>query len=341
MATALDTIEYKLYKLVQFLRDVPGHKALTAPEIYEKSDGIDIRDEAVVAVLRSKPRIDVREDKELNVLKFAYKPKYNITCEDDLLTELANAGCKGLKRADVEDGGEEVKEIVNSMILKGRMIVEKHATSADEFLYRRSDAYYVPLPGTARVESNGTVLHTTHDLTDQVRRGDLILVQSAGTLDPYRVLGLGSERSKRAKYLPKCIESLKNLPHRYSASSWPTKKTDLSKISIETEKTLMPFDARSLPIDPPFRGKVRLEKAKLFKVGSTNDFRDMWREVSKKTRYDYPTHSDMLDDFLAKNRLVQGELVSTKEMKTRRGPKRKRKRRRVIGSRTTNAHMLK
>ena len=208
------------------------------------------------------------------------------------------------------------------------MIVEKHATSADEFLYPRRDAYYVPLPGTARVESHGRVVHTTHDLTDQVRRGDLILIQSAGSLDPYRVLGLGSERAKR-KYLPKCIEALKNLPMRYSASSTTTKKTDLSKIAIETENMLMRFDARCLPIDPPFRGEVGLEKAKLFKVGSTNDFRDMWREVCDRERFDYPTHSDKLDSYLAKHRLVQGDLTESKNNHKQK-QKRRKKRRRIV-----------
>ena len=337
MASSLDTVSFKLMRLLEFLREVKDHHALTASEVLDAS-GVDVQEEHMMAALKAHRRVDVREDKETKQLKFAYKPIYKITCDDDLLTYLANAGSKGLRRIDVEDGGTATKNIVLSMILRGRMIVEKHATAADEFLYRRNDAYYVPLPGTAEVPPHGRSLITTHDLTSEVRRGDLILIQSAGTLDPYRVLGVERERAKK-KYLPKCVDSLRRLPSRYSASSWPTAKKDLTKIAIECEKTLLPFDARYVPIDPPFRGEEGLKNAKLFKLGATNDFRDLWRSVCKEESFEYPTHADKLDSFLQKHKLVQGDLSSSSTRVSGSRQKRSKRRRRFMGNRTTNAHM--
>ena len=119
MSNSIETLGNKLYKLLKFLRQVPGHKALTPTEIYDACT-IDIQDEDMLAALAVHHRVEVREDKANNINKYAYKPIYKVKCEDDLLTILANQGSKGIRKADVDDGGEETEEIVRAMILKGK-----------------------------------------------------------------------------------------------------------------------------------------------------------------------------------------------------------------------------
>ena len=82
----------------------------------------------------------------------------------------------GVSMKDVMDTYGSVTEDVKGMIQSGEIIACKNKSTKDTILYPRGNSFLTKLSGTASTVPSQDYAETTEDLTNEIRRGDAILV---------------------------------------------------------------------------------------------------------------------------------------------------------------------
>ena len=77
---------------------------------------------------------------------------------------------------DVIDSYGNIQEDVKEMIQSGDIIACKNKKAKDTILYPRGESFLTKLSGTGSVEPDRDFVATNEDLTNEIRRGDAILV---------------------------------------------------------------------------------------------------------------------------------------------------------------------
>lgn len=82
----------------------------------------------------------------------------------------------GVCMKDVMESYGSVVEDVQSMVQSGDIIACKNKKAKDTVLYPRGNSFLTQLSGTASTAPGDENLVTTDDLTQEIRRGDAVLV---------------------------------------------------------------------------------------------------------------------------------------------------------------------
>jgi len=86
---------------------------------------------------------------------------------------------------DVMESYGSVVEDVQSMVQSGDIIACKNKKAKDTILYPRGNSFLTKLSGSATAVPDQEYLETTADITNEIRRGDAVLVgESWYTLIP-------------------------------------------------------------------------------------------------------------------------------------------------------------
>ena len=82
----------------------------------------------------------------------------------------------GVSMKDVTDSYGGVLEDVQGMVQSGDIIACKNRKAKDTILYPRGNSFLTKLSGTATTAPEQEYLVTSEDLTNEIRRGDAVLV---------------------------------------------------------------------------------------------------------------------------------------------------------------------
>lgn len=145
------------------------------------------------------------------------------------------------------------------MIRGGEIIGVENKEKKTLVLFSRGSQYFSTLSGTASSNPGEQMIETTEDVTNEVRRGEAVLVGQFW----YRVssavkIGAGQEQPQRAR-----------------APASVTMDKDLS----DRNEYILPFTKSSLPLDGDFEDPNPYS-GPILKHGATNDVRQLWRDTA-------------------------------------------------------------
>ncbi|TDH65001.1 uncharacterized protein CCR75_009307 [Bremia lactucae] len=260
----------KVYKILEFLRKVSMHKAVSAADIF-KHTGVDLTmDDQVEQRLKNNPKAKYDIKNRLQLLKILDRTPEGMPIEDVI-------DCYG----SVED---DLKELTRT----GEIICLKNADKGAEVYYSRGTPFLVDLSGVATVEAGSYLAHTSQDVTDEIRRGDAFRlgdnwfrVSAAVKINFALVVALmqSSSTTRPAPFAGMTTKSVSS-----------TRDPNVSK----KMKFMFKFDKDHLPLDVPFPDAKRRNiassdrwdllpkrgpKFPMVKHGCSNDIRQLWRDT--------------------------------------------------------------
>ncbi|KAH7476926.1 hypothetical protein PRIC1_000937 [Phytophthora ramorum] len=260
----------KVYKILEYLRKVPMHKAVVVTDIF-KYTGVDLTmDDQVEQRLKNNPKVRVQGN------QYAYQAKYDIKNRMQLLKILDRIP-EGMPLEDLIDCYVGVEDDLKDLTRTGEIICLKNADKGAEVYYSRGPTFLVDLSGVSTVEAGSYLAHSSQDITDEIRRGDAFRVG-----DNWFRVSAAVKSSSTTRPAPFAGMATK------SVSS--TRDPNVSK----KIKYMFKFDKDHLPLDVPFPDAKRRNvassdrwdllpkrgpKFQMVKHGCTNDIRQLWRDT--------------------------------------------------------------
>lgn len=351
--------------VIKLLKTQPG--PCTGSQISDLSGGIRIGNitldssssneppQTVMDLLKNSPL--VRIDYENKTIEFSH-PMRDVKNLVTFVTDHYNDEKQGVSReALIEyDETKEWATQIRHHLHHGDLIGLKHTAKHEVGLFpRNSDKMLVPLSSTVSCTPDDPYLICKSDVRHEVRVGDLIVVCNK----TYRVSGtpltVGNVNSASAD------DWLSTLAAPYSSSSIEQKKISAAdERAMESGKSnyKFPFTAEKLPIEPPFQESSPMENVTVYKVGCTNDIRQVWHDTAKSLAGQYQLSNALLNKNLD-NKLISlgvftqelmnsynhvalehANLQTAQKAKKMEEESKVRKRRRVVSANVTNIHML-
>ena len=205
----------------------------------------------------------------------------------------ANPGVDGYSFRELKEDEPYafVAEDAMMAIEQGDIIGVKHAEKREISLHARGHPFYSQLSGRVVAKANQARVSTTVDLRSEIRRGDLLVLSPAGPDHPERFVC----RVSVAGYKSKGLEG-NHVP--FSASSVADRKSKLEVFSEE-------FTANWVPLSQDYPEGAPEGELYAFKMGCTNDIRQLWAEHKKP----YSVHARELDELLVSHGLMEQSLL--------------------------------
>ncbi|CAI5703489.1 unnamed protein product [Peronospora effusa] len=271
----------KVYKILEYLRKVPMHKAVSGSDIFRHT-GVDLTmDDQVEQRLKNNPKVWVQGDQyayQAEMLFFAtyLKAKYDIKNRMQLIKILDRIP-EGMPIEDLIDCYVGVEDDLKELTRTGEIICLKNADKGAEVYYSRGPTFLVDLSGVSTVEAGSYLAHSSQDITEEIRRGDAFRVG-----DNWFRVSAAVKSSSTTRPAPFAGMATK------SVSS--TRDPNVSK----KIKYMFKFDKDHLPLDVPFPDAKRRNvassdrwdllprrgpKFQMVKHGATNDIRQLWRDT--------------------------------------------------------------
>ncbi|CAI5747441.1 unnamed protein product [Peronospora destructor] len=260
----------KVYKILEYLRKVPLHKAVSGSDIFRHT-GVDLTmDDQVEQRLKNNPKVWVQGD------QYAYRAKYDIKNRMQLVKILDRIP-EGMPIEDLIDCYVGVEEDLKELTRTGEIICLKNADKGAEVYFSRGSTFLVDLSGVSTVEAGSYLAHSSQDITEEIRRGDALRVG-----DNWFRVSAAVKSSSSTRPAPFAGMATK------SVSS--TRDPNVSK----KIKYMFKFDKDHLPLDVPFPDAKRRNvassdrwdllprrgpKFQMVKHGATNDIRQLWRDT--------------------------------------------------------------
>uniref|UniRef100_A0AAV1TAD9 TFIIE beta domain-containing protein n=1 Tax=Peronospora matthiolae TaxID=2874970 RepID=A0AAV1TAD9_9STRA len=260
----------KVYKILEYLRKVPMHKAVSVVDVF-KHTGVDLSmDDQVEQRLKNNPKVRLQGD------QYAYQAKYDIKDRMQLLKILDRIP-EGMPIEDLIDCYVGVEEDLKELTRTGETICVKNADKGAEVYYSRGQTFLVDLSGVVTVEAGSYLTHSSQDTTEEIRRGDAFRVGD----NWFRVSAAvrSSSTTRPAPFAGMVTKSVSS-----------TRDLNISK----KIKYMFKFDKDHLPLDVPFPDAKRRNvassdrwdllpkrgpKFQMVKHGATNDIRQLWRDT--------------------------------------------------------------
>ncbi|EEY67747.1 uncharacterized protein PITG_17978 [Phytophthora infestans T30-4] len=320
----------KVYKILEFLRKVPMHKPVSVTDIF-KHTGVDLTmDDQVEQRLKNNPKVRLQGD------QYAYQAKYDIKNRMQLLKILDRIP-EGMPIEDLIDCYVNVEDDLKELTRTGEIICLKNADKGAEVYYSRGSPYLVDLSGVATVEAGSYLVHSSHDTTDEIRRGDAFRV---------------GDNWFRVSAAVKSSSTTRPAPFAGMATKSVSSTRDLN-VSKKI-KYMFKFDKDHLPLDVPFPDAKRRNiassdrwdllpkrgpKFQMVKHGCTNDIRQLWRDTLRT----WPTDRAEFEKKLVQAGLTTQAKVDAnrRQMKRRlKEDKKKNRPRKQRDIKITNHHLI-
>ncbi|EGZ23905.1 hypothetical protein PHYSODRAFT_325079 [Phytophthora sojae] len=320
----------KVYKILEYLRKVPMHKAVAVADIF-KHTGVDLTmDDQVEQRLKNNPKVRVQGD------QYAYQAKYDIKNRMQLLKILDRIP-EGMPIEDLIDCYVGVEDDLKELTRTGEIICLKNADKGAEVYYSRGPAFLVDLSGVATVEAGSYLAHSSQEITGEIRRGDALRIG-----DNWFRVSAAVKSSSTTRPAPFAGMATK------SVSS--TRDPNVSK----KIKYMFKFDKDHLPLDVPFPDAKRRNiassdrwdllpkrgpKFQMVKHGCSNDIRQLWRDTLRA----WPSDRAEFEKKLVQAGLTTQAKVdaSRRQMKRRlKEDKKKNRPRKQRDIKITNHHLI-
>uniref|UniRef100_H3GFD0 TFA2 Winged helix domain-containing protein n=1 Tax=Phytophthora ramorum TaxID=164328 RepID=H3GFD0_PHYRM len=257
----------KVYKILEYLRKVPMHKAVVVTDIF-KYTGVDLTmDDQVEQRLKNNPKVRVQGN------QYAYQVRGESSCwaarwlAQMQLLKILDRIPEGMPLEDLIDCYVGVEDDLKDLTRTGEIICLKNADKGAEVYYSRGPTFLVDLSGVSTVEAGSYLAHSSQDITDEIRRGDAFRVGD----NWFRV----SAAVKLQYHPPGAI----------------CRNGDKKRV---VNTYMFKFDKDHLPLDVPFPDAKRRNvassdrwdllpkrgpKFQMVKHGCTNDIRQLWRDT--------------------------------------------------------------
>ena len=327
-------------EIVSYLMNLTSGKQASPVDILREL-GIDLvnRHSNVLDLVKCNPKviyiegdsseqIDASAGKQPFYLK--YHAKFEVYNKSDLLNLLDRVKA-GISRSDLLNCYDGVHGDLDEMMHSGEVIANKNKDkdTKDIILYPRGPLFLTELSGTVQAKQGVDELKTDLDVTNEIRRGDAILVKESWFRIDCHIEGSRSNQPERAKP-PLTVSS--------TASHDPRGRNVYKKVINES----------TIPLDGEYDGDQFHGKA--YKHGCSNDLRELWN----KTKEDLEPFKKELDrfDIVMENELIRLKLLtrpgSTSVPKAPRGELKHKRIKKSSGqskgwskfSRPSNTHLL-
>ncbi|RMX65072.1 hypothetical protein KXD40_001238 [Peronospora effusa] len=234
----------KVYKILEYLRKVPMHKAVSGSDIFRHT-GVDLTmDDQVEQRLKNNPKVWVQGD------QYAYRAKYDIKNRMQLIKILDRIP-EGMPIEDLIDCYVGVEDDLKELTRTGEIICLKNADKGAEVYYSRGPTFLVDLSGVSTVEAGSYLAHSSQDITEEIRRGDAFrvgdnwfrvsaAVKSSSTTRPAPFAGMATKSvsSTRDPNVSKKIKCFR--------------KVITDCLLLRLYRYMFKFDKDHLPLDVPF-----------------------------------------------------------------------------------------
>jgi hypothetical protein len=319
------SIGAKQATVVDYLRSITATQRATASDIRSELN-IDLggNDASILALLLSNPKIEVGETPD-GVRHFKYKTKFDHIRDRFSLLAAINAVKSGVTLGDIEYNYPDVQSDVWEMIIGGTIIAckgdrDRKGQNKGLILFPRGESFLVELGGTISIAQGQHLIQTSHDLTDEVKRGDAILV---------------GERWHRVDC---SVSDKKKQPERAK----PSLSVSMDKVLPPDNKYFKEFSRKRLPLDRDYEGLEPVNTAKALRHGCTNDVRAHWEKTNESEFMGNYYTEQKLEEYLLRKKLIStpGTTSSNSIIRRRRPPPSKAKRRQNKPAQlSTNAHL--
>ncbi|KAG9400780.1 hypothetical protein AC1031_010218 [Aphanomyces cochlioides] len=335
-----ETVVGRLQKILEFLNSIPGHKAVSVAQIYQKT-GIDLSSPGEYEVSeRVRNNTKVRTEGEL----FAYKAKFDIKNRDDLLRQL-NRCPEGIPSRDIKDCYATVEDDLRHLTRIGTVICIRNTEDGNDVYFPRGELFLSELSGVAVVELGSYIAATKEDITTEIRRGDAVKV---------------GDHWFRVSAAPKAGGS--SQPPIFMAGMTTSKSvSSVRDLNVDDTKKkpryMLNFDSGHLPLDtayPDARGNIMMHQkwdtapkmgrgppVKMLKHGCTNDVRQLWRDTLTGWPSDrVALERAMLHCGLMTRDMHEASMNRSKMRKVGKGNKKVPRQRKQRDIKITNTHLV-
>ena len=235
----------KQHDVIEFLKNHRLSGCLQPGVIYNRL-GVDLseggEDEAVRKMLLNNKLIKVEEEPDpenpsLTIYTFGYQAKFhNVRNKTGLLAQI-NKSKYGIRRKDLLDSYEGVKDDINMLITGGEIIAIPNSEDKDNpILLQRGEPFFVELDGHITSPSsnyNPFLIETDGDTQKQIRRGEAIWV--------------GGQWFRVSSAIKEGVP-LSEQPQRAQAPKSATSNKDLSKKN-DADGYIRPYTNKLIPLD--------------------------------------------------------------------------------------------
>ncbi|GLD92950.1 hypothetical protein PINS_up001542 [Pythium insidiosum] len=319
----------KVYKILEYLRKVPMHQAVSVRDIFQHT-GIDLTmDDQVDQRLKNNPKVRVNGE------MYAYQAKYDIKNRMQLL-KILDRMPEGMPFEDAIDSYVGVENDLQELTRTGEIICLKNAENGSEVYYPRGQAFLVDVSGVATVEPGSCYAHSSQDVSNELRRGDAIRIG-----DHWLRVSAAVKTSSSARPAPFAGMASK------SVSS--TRDPNVSK----KIRYVLKFDNEHLPLDAAFpdaKGRdltnsdkwdqlpKRGPKFQMVKHGCTNDIRQLWKDTLRNWPVD---RSEFEKKLVQAGLTTQAKLDATRrQIKRRKKEDKKPRMRKQREIKISNQHLI-
>ena len=255
------SLQDKTFDLVTRLRAEPHHGALSYRDLRTQL-GLDLwRDADLVEHLARHPQVELDPD----LRRVAFAASLGVSGPDRLAGALQRAK-RGVLLGDLkEESYAGVERDVADLVHDGRVMAVNGTEILKTLMFPRYDKQvFTELPGTVSVSRGGRFLRTTHDLRDEIRRGDVILVGALG-LDKRTVFRVSSASTGQlaASWVPSLSAASSGVPN-----------------TATIPPRVFPFTETVLPLGAPFQG-ASATGAKCYRFGFPNFTRRVWASLAE------------------------------------------------------------
>lgn len=179
------------------------------------------------------------------------------------LLDLVDSMPEGLRTTDIADSYETVHKDVDDLVQTGEVIAARSTDNRGMVLFPRRGRLVCSLSGTVSVEQGARFVSTSTDLTKEIDRGNVIVINGVAC----RVSTNTTDKPEGTHVDSKDLASL-DTGSGLSASSTVRHQVNRQHYKYE-------FTDTQLPLERPYPG-VSVKDVPAEKFGFTNDVRQLW-----------------------------------------------------------------
>lgn len=200
----------KLYRVLEFLRQVPNHQPVT-PESILEGTRVDLSmDDVVDQRLKNNPKVIVVEEQEGSVITYAYQAKYTNLKNKHQLLKILDRVPDGIPHDDLVDCYIGVEQDLLEYVRSSAVICIRNIDRAVDVYYSRGPTFLTTCAAQATCQPNSYVAKLSKPLSSECRRGDSIQIGTqAFRISPAIKVRIDSVQSSLLNYN---IKYRSNLP---------------------------------------------------------------------------------------------------------------------------------
>jgi hypothetical protein len=195
---------------------------------------------------------------------YSFKVLYEKVTDGEMLVQQLASTHRGIHVQDLADTYAGVGEDIEAFVRDGRVVRMRSskAKEKEQVLFARGPRFCVKLSGHVSAEPGDWAVQTSCDVTNEVRRGDLVEIEG----EIFRVSTTAKGDDAKKTRCPDTVSSTRGFTQ-----------------SLKESDFVHAFTRDQLPLDRPWSGGAGgaggagLVRGVVYKDGCTNDIRALWK----------------------------------------------------------------